>query len=137
MQNILYVEQKIDAITGLRTNRYWWNTNSKTKPKVIFDLKKAVDDWEIIINSVLLLKELRSFTNTDIDYSTFDPETSRHFDRVMAIAICWQMRNYNQSFEIVKSKNHFAWVEKSAEHITGKSVIQNTFIKKRNWHRIV
>lgn len=96
MQHILYVEQKIDAITKLKVNRYGWNTNGKTKPKCIFDLKKAVEDEDIIINSVLLLKELRSFTNSDLDYSTFDPETSRHFDRVMAIAICWQMRNYNQ-----------------------------------------
>lgn len=137
MQHILYVEQKIDAITKLKVNRYGWNTNGKTKPKCIFDLKKAVEDEDIIINSVLLLKELRSFTNSDLDYSTFDPETSRHFDRVMAIAICWQMRNYNQWFDITKANDPLAWIEKSAEHITGKSVIENTFIKKRNWHSIV
>lgn len=137
MQHILYVEHKIDVISGLRTNRYGWNTNAKTKPKIIFDLKKAVEEWDIIINSVLLLKELRSFTNSDVDHSTFDSETSRHFDRVMAIAICWQMRNNNQWFEIVKSKDPLAHIENSAEHITWRSVIDNTMkiIKKRNWHR--
>ncbi len=140
MLHILYVEETIDKITGNRVNRYWWNTNSKTKPKVIFDLQMALQEWSLIINSIPLLKELRSFTNGDIDYSTFDSETSRHFDRVMAIAIAWQMRNKKEWFSIGKQSNPFKKAELSSNIMTWHTVInglgtESSFIKKRNLTR--
>lgn len=124
----MFVEEKIDNITGGKTNRYGWNTNSKTKPKMIFDLVQAVNDDLIIINSVLALKEMRSFSNRDIDYSTFDPELSRHFDRVMSLAIAWQMRNKSTAFKIVKSYDPLEKVPYASDIHSGK-VIEKTIEK--------
>ncbi len=115
MQHILYVEEKIDKITKARINRYGWNTNSKTKPKMIFDLAEAVKNGDITVNSVSALKELRGFSNQDVDYSTFDPETSKHFDRVMSLAIAWQMRNHATGFKVVNSTDILAKVPYGSE----------------------
>lgn len=78
-----------------RTRYYGWNTNSTTKPKMLFELKKAVEDGHLELSDQDLKAELRSYTRDDLMDRDEDVRlTTRHFDLLMACAIAYQMRNY-------------------------------------------
>lgn len=76
-------------------NEYGWNTNMVTKPKMLLDLAKAVDNGYLALNCPKLIAEVRSYTRNDLMDAEVDVRlTTRHFDILMAAAICWQMRNF-------------------------------------------
>lgn len=94
--NIYFTEVK-ETRAGLppTTRTYGWNTNSMTKPKMLFELKKAVEDGLLELSDPDLIAELRSYTRDDLMDRDDDPRlTTRHFDLLMACAIAWQMRNF-------------------------------------------
>ncbi len=94
--NIFFTEVK-ETRAGLppRTRYYGWNTNTMTRPKMLYELKKAVEDGHLELSDPDLVAELRSFTRDDLMDSEDDPRlTTRHFDLLFACAIAWQMRNY-------------------------------------------
>lgn len=91
--NRMPLERVFDTNKFKKINKYWFHTNSKTKPKIIFDLKDAFENWYLIIKSKALLREMRSFSNLDVSHSNFDEDASNHFDRVMSIAIAWTWRD--------------------------------------------
>ena len=93
----IHREKTIDAITDKPVNKYGFYTSSKTKGTILFDFKRDFEAGLIEINSKPLLREMRSFTNTNVAYKNFDPEASNHFDRVMAMAIAWRMRSYQRA----------------------------------------
>jgi hypothetical protein len=78
------------------TGELGWETNGATKYTILNDLKTAVEDGQLLINDVRILKEMRSFTYSDAD----DLGTARvghftkHFDLLMAAAIAWAMRKH-------------------------------------------
>jgi hypothetical protein len=92
----IFREKTVDKTTEGPVHKFGWHTNSKTKPLMLFDFKRAFENGEIILNSIPLLREMRAFTNGKITEVTFDPEASHHFDRVMAAAIAWQARGVLQ-----------------------------------------
>lgn len=78
-----------------RTRYYGWNTNMDTKPKMLFALKKAVEDGHLELSDPDLIAELRSYSRDDLMDRDDDVRlTTRHFDMLMACAIAYQMRNY-------------------------------------------
>lgn len=94
--NIFFTEQK-ETRVGMppRVRTYGWNTNTMTKPKMLFDLKKAVEDGHLELSDPDLIAELRSYTRDDLMDKDEDVRlTTRHFDLLMAAAIAWQMRNH-------------------------------------------
>lgn len=91
--NRMTCEKVFDTVKFKKIMKYWFHTNSKSKPKILFDLKEAIDNWYLIIKSTSLLRELRQFSNLDVQYSNFDEDTSNHFDRVMSMAIWWTWRD--------------------------------------------
>ena len=95
-ESIYFTEQK-ETRAGLppRTKTYGWNTNGTTKPKMLFELKKAVEDGHLELSDPDLIAELRSYTRDDLMDRDEDVRlTTRHFDLLMACAIAWQMRNW-------------------------------------------
>lgn len=94
--NIYFTEIK-ETRVGLppRVRTYGWNTNSMTKPKMLFELKKAVEDGFLELSDPDLIAELRSYSRDDLMDKDDDPRlTTRHFDLLIACAIAWQMRNF-------------------------------------------
>ena len=89
MEHLLTMHTAFDHISQQKYSKYGWQTNASSKPKMLFDFKTIFHNWEIIINSVPLLREMRGFSNLDVSHKRFDPtdELSRHFDRLMAMAI--------------------------------------------------
>lgn len=93
----LYTEEKkgteINTITPPK--KYGWNTNSLTKPKMLFALVKAVNDGHLILNDKDLIQECKSYSRDDLMDREEDPRlTTRHFDLLIACAIAWQMKDY-------------------------------------------
>lgn len=98
---IYFTEQK-ETRAGLppRTRTYGWNTNAMTKPKMLFELKKAVEDGHLELSDPDLIAELRSYTRDDLMDKDEDVRlTTRHFDLLIACAIAWQMRNWAETLE--------------------------------------
>lgn len=84
---------------------YGWHTNAATKPKMIFDFVKAVDDGLLVLNCPYLIAEARSYTRNDLMDAEIDPRlTTRHFDLLIAAAICWQLRFFADFSSIEKLK---------------------------------
>ena len=74
---------------------YGWITNGATKPKMLFDLRKAVEDGHLLLIDEDIIEEMKSYTRDDLMDKEIDPRlTTRHFDLVIACAIAWQMRKY-------------------------------------------
>lgn len=92
----IFREKTFDKIKNRPVQKFGWHTNAKTKPHMLYELKRDFEAGIIEINSLPLLREMRSFTNKDIAYRNADPEASNHFDRVIAFAIVWQLRNLVQ-----------------------------------------
>src|SRR5690606_2933860 len=92
----IFRQTTIDKISNTPVKKYGWRTGGDTKPTMLFDFKRDFENGIIEINSIPLLREMRAFTNKDITYKPHDPEASNHFDRVIAFAILWQMRNATQ-----------------------------------------
>lgn len=90
--HLLSSERKLDTKTKTSTTRYGFKTTINSKPDILFKLKRAVEDGDLIIKSKPLLRELRGFTALNVRDIGFDPEATRHYDRVMAMAITNNMR---------------------------------------------
>ena len=93
--NLYFTEMK-ETRVGIppATRTLGWNTNSMTKPKMLFELKKAVEDGLLWLPPELVA-ELRSYSRDDLMDRDEDVRlTTRHFDLLMAVAIAWQMRNF-------------------------------------------
>lgn len=81
--------------TPPRVRTLGWNTNADTKPKMIFALKKAVEDGHLELSDVDLIAELKSYSRDDLLDKDDDPrETTRHFDLLIACAIAYQMKDW-------------------------------------------
>lgn len=74
---------------------YGWNTNPATKPKMLADFSKAIEDGIVDLNDLGLIEECKSYTLNDFMDREIDPRlTTRHFDLLMAACICWQINKH-------------------------------------------
>lgn len=87
-----YYEEEKQTGQSTPTKRLGWRTTGASKPLMLFDLKDALMDKTLKIISEPMFKELKTYNPEDIRSTRFDPEQTRHWDRVMALAIAYQMR---------------------------------------------
>lgn len=73
---------------GLPT-RIGWDTNSATRPKMLQDLKEAIDTRTIRLYDKLTVNELFTFIISKTGKPT--AENKSHDDLLMALAIAWQL----------------------------------------------
>lgn len=86
-----------------RVRTLGWNTNSDTKPKMLFALKKAVEDGHLELSDKDLIAELKSYTRDDLMDTEEDVRlTTRHFDKLISCAIAYMMKDYA---EVAKAKS--------------------------------
>jgi len=79
---------------------YGWETNAATKPKMVSEFAKAVEDGLIELNDADLIAEAKSYTLNDLMDREVDPRlTTRHFDLLMAACIAWQI---NKNVKAIK-----------------------------------
>lgn len=103
-KNLYFTEQKTTRVGAPpRIKQYGWNTNTMSKPKMLFELKQAVEDGLLELTDQNLINELRSYTRDDMMDKDEDPRlATRHFDGLISVAICFQMRTHAK-LKVVKN----------------------------------
>lgn len=88
----IYPTDKIHETQGKDTKQgetkpteFGWHTNKLTKPKMLYDLKKAVEKGLLVLNDKDLIAEARAYTRDDLMDEEIDPRlATRHFDLLIA-----------------------------------------------------
>jgi hypothetical protein len=75
------------------SEKFGWRTTKKTKPQMLFEFRKDYNDGLVKIYDINVLKEMRSYTTSDMSDTKVGMVT-RHFDLLIAVCIGWQMRKY-------------------------------------------
>jgi len=89
----LYKEIRTNKQRDEQTEKLGWHTNFSTKTKMMSQLKTALNDEAINIISKELLQEIRTYDQNDLSVTRFNPDQTKHWDLLIALAICYQMRN--------------------------------------------
>jgi hypothetical protein len=100
-ERIYFTEQSEKRVALPKTMRtYGWNTNSMTKPKMLNELKRAVEDGHLDLTDADIISELRSYSRDDLMDRDIDARlTTRHFDLLIACAIAYQLRSVAEQNE--------------------------------------
>ena len=91
-----------------------WETNSATKPEMIFQLKRAIEDGLLLIYDEDLLNELKYYDQKALNTLRLVEGMTRHYDMVIALAIAWAMRNHAKISDVAKKPY------KQAPYISGE-----------------
>jgi len=90
----IYKYKITDRVNDLTTEKLGWETNLVTKPKMLYEFRRAVYDDLVEIPSRLILKEMGTYNTNDLLTTKRDEEMTEHWDRLVAAAIGFQMRNF-------------------------------------------
>ena len=106
--NMYFTEMK-DTKVGIppKTRTLGWNTNTDTKPKMLFKVKKAVEDGHLELSDADLIAELYSYSRDDLMDRDEDVRlTTRHFDLLMACAIAYMMKDFAEVSKQSEGSNY-------------------------------
>lgn len=92
--NRIYVPIREEKLKEKLSDDYGWETNSATKPEMIYQLKRAVEDGLLAIYDVDLLNELKFYGQKDLVTMKLVDGMTRHYDVLIAVAIAWMMRTH-------------------------------------------
>lgn len=72
-----------------------WQTNSSSKPRIMHELRSAIHEGLIDISDEGLKREIINYPAVDLNSVNVneEDETGGHYDRIMAFALAWAMRN--------------------------------------------
>ena len=79
-------------IKEVETLQLGWHTNSRSKPQMFMDFRRDYNDGLIHIYDEQVLKEMKSYANSDIVENP-KSKITRHFDLLTSVVIAWQMKN--------------------------------------------
>lgn len=88
---LFYTETtEVDPGSGkVRQGRAGWQTDAKSRPRLLSDFERGVRLGQIDIHDLLLLDEMLSFRLQDS--GKFEADPGRHDDSIIKWAIAWQM----------------------------------------------
>ncbi len=86
-----------DQVDERVSQQLGWETNAATKPEIIYQFKSAFEDGHLEILDIDLLNEMKYYALKDLQALKLEEGMTRHFDKLMAAAIAWAMRNYAKS----------------------------------------
>lgn len=89
------------------SDKLGWDTNARTKTTMFMDFKRDYKDGLIKIYDENVLKEMRAYSNQDLNDEKMGMIT-RHFDLLISTIIAWQMNKHAYANE---SKNTFVQSE--------------------------
>lgn len=112
--DMIYRKVEDDRMTDkpVSSGEIGWETTGANKYTILNDLKSAFESGGLIIEDARILKEMRSFTYTDVDDlgSSRQGHSTRHFDLLMSTAIAWAMRKYAVPVTTVSNYEQPAYV---------------------------
>ncbi len=88
--NNIYRQVDKLRVQEVESTKYGWHTNSRTKPQMFMDFRRDYNDGIIHIFDERVLKEMKSYSVTDLSETT---GLTRHFDLLTAVVIAWQMKD--------------------------------------------
>ena len=92
-ENIYRQTDKL-RVQEIESTKYGWHTNSRTKPQMFMDFRRDYNDGIIHIYDERVLKEMKSYSVTDLSETT---GLTRHFDLLTAVIIAWQLKDVDNS----------------------------------------
>jgi len=107
----MYETKSYGNIINPNEKKYGWDTTAATRPKMLSDLKEAIDNQLIRVYDKPTINEMFSFiisrTNTS---EKAQAEQGAHDDLVMSLAIAWQLYQTEEGRnprvnQIVQSRN--------------------------------
>lgn len=75
------------------TDKLGWHTNGSTKPRMLYELKKVIDEEAMNIGDQRVIRELQTYPSQDLNVNNVnEDDEGGHWDAVIALSIAWQMR---------------------------------------------
>lgn len=91
----IFIGIKDEKIKSPVNDEYGWDTNAATKPEMIFQLKRAIEDGILVTYDEDLINEMKYYAQKDVNAPNKLVEgMTRHYDLLTACAIAWMMRSY-------------------------------------------
>jgi hypothetical protein len=112
----LFRKRSLNQVTTRVSMEFGWKTTRTTKPLLIDDLGMALRSDELIIHDRFTLAELRTYTRNERGSMSGSP----HDDRVMALALSNQMRQYAFMPEFVQKVDDY-WTVDWWARLAGKT----------------
>lgn len=91
-RNLYMRESQEDEQFQVRTTKFGWRTDKKTKPIMISELQRAIRESDIIDLDIVFIRECMSYVKKDD--GSMAAQEGQHDDTVMAKAICLQMADW-------------------------------------------
>ena len=98
----IYSRYRSSSYTDVATKELWFLTTSLTKPAILSNLSLGINTFALQIVSESIKSELSRYPREAVDMIWGDDEIG-HFDRVMALSICWEMRKHITSGNMIVS----------------------------------
>lgn len=92
-RNLYMRESSEDEQFQVRTTKFGWATNKKTKPIMISELQRAIRESDIIDLDIVFIRECMSYVKRDD--GSMAAQEGQHDDTVMAKAIALQMADWS------------------------------------------
>ena len=85
-----------------------WQTNMSSKPRMLHELRTAIHTDLLEISDEDLKREIMQYPAQDLNENNVDEEdeTMGHYDRVIAVAIAWALRNYAVQTQVYTLKDN-------------------------------
>lgn len=90
----IFKETAVDKVLDTKGERLGWHTNLASKPRILFELKSAIEDNLLKIYDRGLLIEMKVYDKGELNVLKSDEDTTNHFDLLMALAIAFEMRKH-------------------------------------------
>lgn len=119
LQNIydnIYQREVKHRISNQLINEWGWRTTLGNKWEILGNLKSSWEAGELDIFDIDLLTEMYHFRKADLNQLKVEEGMTRHFDKLMAAAIAWEMRRHVQ-FSVDDKKGMFKSPQKKYEGI--------------------
>ncbi len=92
-RNLYMRESQEDEQFQVRTTKFGWRTDKKTKPIMISELQRAIRESDIIDLDIVFIRECMSYVKKDD--GSMAAQEGQHDDTVMAKAIALQMADWS------------------------------------------
>lgn len=102
--NKIFVPLQDEKVKQPLSPDYGWDTNAATKPEMMFQLKRAVEDGLLLIFDQDVLNEMKYYGQKDLTTYKLIEGMTRHYDLLTAVAICWMMRTHAKMPDTLKKK---------------------------------
>lgn len=135
-RNMYMRESAEDDQFQVRTAKFGWRTDKKTKPVMISEMQRAIREGDIIDLDLVFIRECLSYVKRDD--GSMAAQEGQHDDTVMAKAIALQMANWSAYDTDYAKENIHKPIKRNTNATTSNAAYNphtNSFAKQRSTNR--